>query len=462
MPRTYKPFRFTGVEPGESVRKAGITAAYGNNAPPGAHFDKLLADAYGYEHLLGSASHVASDIATITWNQTAQRFENKAGAQVVLESWDRVAVMGMDTLTADMVIGGTVEHIHIFHIGNGFGQSGEDPKFKLGDAGGGVPYKIRVGLNTKNCKLDLLTDKPFAQLDYLGISRTNQRYIMNQGVGNHIKINGVEIYNPAKAGQIVKFDTKPANPYLIRMNGGQWPWKSGAGVNSQAWFRDLNIALGGQRWNGSAFIETQSRFTLPSLITASPQYFQVNTAKRFMTDISSSDTRVHQRADPTGVSISATASFNGTNTVTFTSGIGNIKNGMRISGGTVPGSPAATTILRSVDTSANTAKMYDALTDAAVNVASASGVAVTINNSGAAGGSHDEDYFQGHRINVGAGALLAGTTFDRRGNINFAVDQFSNFNAEPQTIANDGINGPPRVHNQTQPQSTGMYYYYKA
>ena len=96
--------RFTKIEPGETIRKNGINASYGNNAPPGAHFDQLLFEAAGYEHILGSATQVSGDFATITYDQVQQRFEDKTGAEVVLEDWDRVAIIGMDTLTANMVI----------------------------------------------------------------------------------------------------------------------------------------------------------------------------------------------------------------------------------------------------------------------------------------------------------------------------------------------------------------------
>ena len=110
-----------------------------------------------------------------------------------------------------------------------------------------------------------------------------------------------------------------------------------------------------------------------------------------MTDISALDSRVHQRTDPTGVSINATADFvNTSNVVTFQGGIGSVKNGMRINGATMPGIPegsAGTTILKNIDTTAGTAEMYNALTGAAVNATSTTtGISVTIDNSGAAGG----------------------------------------------------------------------------
>ena len=395
MPRRYAHGRFTKQDPGEAFRKNGLINALGNKGVFGDHLDQLLYEAGGYEYLLGSEAQLSAEIANLTWNQSTQRFEEWDGSEVILQNWDRIAVIGMDTLTADMVID-NVEHLEIFHIGNGFGQSGDDPKFKLGDSGGGVPYKIKFGPNTANCKLDLLTDKTFKELDLSLLTQVQKQYIANQGRGNYIKVNGEEIYNPSEAGNIITKDTPPPNPYLLRMNATLWPWSSNAAVDGLAWFRDLNIALDGSRWDGSQFVETQSRYTFPALISASPWLFKLGFANRFMTDISALDTRVHQRTDPTGVSIAATANFNGTNLVVFSSGIGNIKNGMRIQGAGVPGSSAATTILKLINTSINAALMFDGLTGAPVNVATASGVGVTIDNSGAAGGSHDDDYFQGH------------------------------------------------------------------
>jgi hypothetical protein len=463
MGRTIAPFRFTRVDPGETIRQNGIVVAYGNNAPPGAHFDQLLFEAHGYEHVLGPAAQLAAKRCTITWDQAQQRFEDKDGLEVVLADYDRVAVIGMDTLTDNIVID-NVTGLEMFHIGNTPSQSGSDPKFKLGDAGSGEPYKILLGPDAVDCKLDLMTDKPFRELS-VALTDVQKQYIANQGKGNHIKVNGVEIYNPSVAGEIITLDTPPVNPYLLRLNGGTWAWSANAAVNGLAWFRDLNIALDGIRSDGTTWNESNSRFTTAAIIGASAYLFQLNKANRFMSDMSALDSRVHDRTDPNGISHAATAAFvNTSNVVTF-SAIGNIKNNMRINGALAQGIPdgsTGTTILRDIDTTAKTAKMYNALTGAAVPATSTVGsIAVTIDNSGAAGGSHDEDAFQGHRHEP----LSPTTSFLSGDNVittgtQAAVVQY-NTAATTGDPVTDTVNGPPRTHDQTQPISQGIYYYYR-
>lgn len=462
MPRTLAPGRLTKLDLGEAARRNGLINSFGNKGVFGDYMDQLLFEAHGYEHILGSDAQVSSDFATITWDQINQRFEDKDGTEVLLGNHDRVAVIGMDTLTANIVIN-NITGLEIFHIGSTPGQAGDNPKFQMGDAGSGVPFKILLGPGTQDCKLDLQTDKDFRDLlnFTLGAAASdpdNARYVSNQGRNNRIKINGYDAYKPAEAGQIIKLDTPAINPYLLRMNGQIIAFAADVSVNNSAWFRDLNIALDGYRSDGTNLIETASRFT--SVVSAFLS--QLNTANRFFTDISSADSRINLRTDPTGVSIAGTADFvNTSNTVTFQGGIGNVKNGMRINGAFAEGIPDAalgTTILRNINTTAGTAQMFDALTGVAVPATSTNnGVPVTLDNSGAAGGSHDEDTFQGHAHetwfsnSTGAGSVVGENT---AANMNFLIPT--------SNIIDDGISGVHRAHDQTQPISSGIYYYYKA
>jgi len=473
MARTLAPGRFTRTDPGEAFRANGLIAALGNKGLFGNHLDQFLFEAHGYEHILGSVSQVSADVATITWDQAQQRFEDKSGTEVVLTDHDRIAVIGMDTLTDNIVID-NITGLEIFHISSTPGQSGNNPKFQLGDAGSGEPFKIMFGPGTSECRLDLQTDKTFAELELSNLSITQKQFIANQGKDNQIRVNGEVIYDPSSAGQIIKYDTQPLNPYLLRMNGALKAFASNAAVDNLAWFRDLNIALDGQRSDGAGgFTENQSRFTPGA---AAVYLFKLNIAHRFFTDLSFFDTRPHDRTDPTGVSIAATGDFvNFSNTVTFQGGIANIKNGMRINGATAQGIPDgsfATTILRNINTTAGTAQMFDALTGAAVNATTTvNGVSVTMNNSGAAGGSHDEDAFQN----------ITGTFEIRANGItstpNLPDGVYSGFSfgggtavqsiSATGSAARDRMNfdssnsAGARTHDQTQPISSGVFYFYK-
>lgn len=477
MGRTLAHGRLSKEDPGEAFRQNGLINALGNKGIFGNHMDQLLFEAHGYEHILGSAVQVGSDFATMTWDQNDQRFEDKSGAAVPLSHYERIAVIGMDMLTDNIKLD-NLTGLEIFHIGNTPGQTGDNPKFQLGNKGGGEPFKIKLGPNTKDCKLDLLTDKPFEELELSNLTQIQKQYIANQGRGNLIKVNGEELYNPSQAGQIVKFDTIPVNPYFLRMNGVDWPWSAHVNVNNRAWFRDLNVRLNGLRWNGSTFVETQSRFTSPVTIFAEPWLFEVRQANRFFTDLSDDDTRIHERADPIGIGIVIIGNFiNTSNIVTF-AGIGNIKNEMRISGASgrgIPDGSNGTTILRNVNTATGTAEMYDALTDAAVFAISGGPALVAIDNSGAVGGSHDDDYFQN----------ITGEFFIRRAELDSgiitapdgAITQTTNVGSSQQQLdrlatmtnadrinfdaSNSEAEGGARTHDQTQPRSSGVYYYYK-
>lgn len=470
--------RITKTQVPDAVRKSGVFASFGNKGFFGEYFDQLMFEAHQIEHILGNASQLASDFATITWSNANARFENKAGGLVTLGDYERIAVIGMDTLTANMVID-NVKGLEIKHIGATPGQTGDNPKLQLGDAGGEEPFKIRLGVNALDCQLNLLTDKPFADLDRLNLSIDQKQYVANQGKGNFIKVNGEQIYNPSSVGKIVKYDTQPKNPYLLRMAAADFPWSANAAVNNLAWFRDLNIALNGQLWNGSQFVETQGRFTPVAVVN---YLFRLNRANRFFTDLGESlvpllDTRIHERSDPTGVAVADTAAVSiGSNVVTFVS-IADIKNNMRISGLSTQGIPdgvIGTTILKNINTASNTAEMFDALTGAVANATSSgSGLAVTMNNSGAAGGSHDEDAFQGHWHNIqtddappSTSGFLSST---RATGPSTASTVPANWTAGSQTAPlvettspiDDGINDPPQTHNQTQPRSSAVYFYYK-
>lgn len=462
MGRTLAHGRLSKEDPGEAFRQNGLINALGNKGIFGNHMDQLLFEGHGYEHILGSISQVASDFATMTWDQNDQRFEDKSGAAVPLSHYERIAVIGMDTLTDNIKLD-NLTGLEIFHIGNTPGQTGDNPKFQLGDAGGEEPFKIKLGPNTKECKLDLLTDKPFEVLELSNLTQVQKQYVANQGKGNLIKTNGEELYNPSQAGQIIKFDAIPVNPYFLRLNGDAWPWSVDAAVNNHAWFRDLNIKLHGHRWNGTQFIEIQSKFTPQALILSDPYLFKLNIANRFFTDLMSDppdgDTRIHERTDPTGVALFNGVDFDGTNVVFFVVTIGHVKNNMRIQGGTVPGGASATTVLRNINTTTRTAEMYDALTGSPVNVAPAASVVVLVDNSGAAGGSHDEDYFQTHAHGTPGSTILNPTPNGFR----YGTDGGLGSEVDTTTIETTiGEPLPPRTHDQTQPKSSGVYYYYKA
>lgn len=476
--RTLPHGRHTAQDPGEAFRKTGLIAALGNKGLFGDYLDQLLFEGHGVEHVLGSAVQVASDYATITWDQAQQRFENKAGAEVVPGDYQRIMVMGMDTLTDNIVID-NITGLEIFHVGNTPGQTGDNPKFQLGDSGGGVPYKIKLGPNTRDCKLDLLTDKPFRELSHT-LSLDQKRYVANQGLNNYIKVNGVEIYNPSHTGEIIQLDSLPANPYLARMDGVKNHWMADASNVNLAWFRDLNIFLNGLRFDGTVFQETQSRFTNAAIIAATPWLFQVNQVYRFLTDLAGTpfDTRINERLSPT-VAIELAASFTiSSDTVTFLTPFfeGNAKNYMRIIASVLPSGLTDTVLLVDINTATHTAKMIDALTGAPVLATGTVGFEVVfISNSGAAAGSYDEDALQNITGTLDMRSAAGNPIFKdigaSSGALNFVIDGGTDTDPALSSTgvavqddrldfnASDSLDA--KIHDQTQPQSTAVRFYYR-
>lgn len=276
----------------------------------------------------------------------------------------------------------------------------------FGDSGSGVPFKMILGSNiAKGSDIFVRGDFDFKENT---LSDADKRLIANQARGVKIKYNEHMLFDPNNTGDIIYRDTKAANPYLIEYDGQQLDWLADASNTTKTWFRDLNVYLDGLVSNGSTFDETRSRFSLAAI----PAYrFQVNTGFGFLRQISADDPDIHDRTDINGVSIADTAAFTtggaNDNVVTFTS-ITDIKNGMRINGASAQGIPdgsTGTTILKNVDTTAKTAEMIDALTGADVNsTATIGSIAVTMDNSGAAGGGQQTDAMQ----------VITGTSGDNR------------------------------------------------
>jgi hypothetical protein len=469
-------------EPNEATRQGGFLS-YGNNGVPGAEFDQIMFESHQIEHILGSANQLSAGHATLTWD--GSNFKDKDAVTVTLGDYERILVIGMDTFSANMVID-NVKGLEIRHLPGSPAIAVDPPEFRLGDVGGGEPYKIKLGTNTQDCILDLMTDKPFEELTRT-LTFDQKRYIANQGVNNYIKVNGKEIYNPSTSGEIIKVDSLPFNPYLQRMDGHSLHWSADASNVNLAWFRDLNRFLNGLREDGAGnLLETQSRFTISALIASSPWLFQLNTANRFFTDLSALDTRAHLRTSPTAALASTVGTLaSGSDVVTFGTSpfIGDIKNGMRIrepvSGTFLPAEASNTIILVDVNKTLDTAKMIDALTGAPVNSSGNSGLlAFTIDNSGLAAGSRDTDYMQqitgqsDIRPAVTAAVAADQIFTDPSGALDFNLSAGVAGTSAPLSAAGgavtehllefDSANSPSaRTHDQTQPKSTGVYYYYK-
>jgi hypothetical protein len=261
------------------------------------------------------------------------------------------------------------------------------------------------------------------------------------------------------------------------MNGGINHWITDASNINLAWFRDLNIVLNGLRSDGTILQETQSRFTFSAVIAATPWLFQVNNAYRFLTDLSVSDTRIHERLSPTpGLGLSASLILN-SDIVTFTAlgGFeGNSKNYMRIvDPAELPSINVSTVLIVDLNTTTHTARMIDALTGAPVLATGNNSVAVvTVDNSGAAAGSRDEDALQNITGQIDIRSSVAPDIMSNElGALNF-VKNGGTGTAAPITSAGGAvteellefdasISPGAKTHDQTQPRSTSVRFYYR-
>jgi len=327
--------------------------------------------------------------------------------------------------------------------------------------GSGVPDKIIFSPNVKSGST--IKIRGSLKFDENELSEEDRRLIVNHCRGVKIQYNNIVIYDPAQTGEIIYTDNRPSNPYLIEVNSQALDWIEDASNLTKTWFRDLNVYLGGLISNGATFDETRSRFTFPGALAYK---FQVNKWVGFSRRISSDDPDIHERTDVNGISVLSTASFIiSSSTVIFTS-ITNIKNGMRISGGDSQGIPEAssvipgTTILKDVDTSGSVATMIDGLTLIEVTATStAASIPVTMDNSGASGGSNQLE--QDNSI----------TKFRNKVNLNSTAPT-------EVTLNEDGYSAPElfsggntgntitlelfKPGNEPRPDSTGIYVYQRA
>ena len=219
--------------------------------------------------------------------------------------------------------------------------------------------------------------------------------------------------------------------------------------------------------------------------------FQVNTINGVLRPINALDPDVHARLDVLGATIADTAAFTtggaNDNVITFTT-MTNIRNGMRISGADAQGIPEAsstvpgTTVLKNVDTTAKTAEMIDALTGLDVDsTATVGSIAVTMDNSGAAGGSKQDDAMQtirgsfGSANGSGAGpwanwGFLAGAMGD---SATTSSDGYGNWGGttgaagHPKGVDFDSANSvSPNTaktnDDESRVKSTGVFFYQRA
>jgi len=420
------------------------------------------------DHVWGTQNQTLTDDATFYTDSTGNPFD-KTDTAVVLTDDDKVLIVYDTALAANLKLDPVSSvrlNIEMFR----------GTELNFSDAGGGVPYKLILGTNIKTgSNIKIRGTQEFIDLTF-SLTDDQKRFISNQSIGTRIQYNEDVIYDPAHVGDVVTKDSYPANPYLARMNGQQLNWKlhvTPATNNTLAWFRDLNKFLHGYR-DGS---EEASRFTLPAIISASPHLFQVNTANSMIRDVSAIDPDIHSRTDSNGVSTAATADFvNTSSTVTFQSSIGNIKNFMRLNGADARGIPDAssgtpgTTILVDIDATARTAKMVNALTLAPVAATSTGSTAVTMDNSGAAGGSLQTDAFQGHKHTTPVFIQNASIVL-QSANSFASLDSSANFMGRPEapgnagpashTLITDGVNGAPRTTSVTRDNTTDGFFFYQ-
>lgn len=324
----------------------------------------------------------------------------------------------------------------------------------FGDSGAGAPWRIRFESNFKEgSKIKIRGTFDFKKST---ISREDKRLIVNHAKGVEIYYNEYGIYVPSNTGELFYADSVRPNPYEIEYNGQTLDWKLDSGVTNfnETYFRDLNIFGSGLVFDGTDFVETNSRHTLPSTIASNPHLFQINKGYGFLRQRSDSDQDINARLDRNGVSVFVNADFViSTSKVIFDSST-DIKNGMRINntGVRVPESTTGTTIITNLnlnDSGDITADMVDGLDGVTPVLASSSGsaIGVKLDNSGAAGGSEQENQMQGFKISVLQVSSPLTEWFSTGTGINwgrFSDDKFP---------IDDGTNGTPRIGIQTYPDS---------
>ena len=412
------------------------------------------------KHVWGTQAQALTDDATFYTDSSGNPFDKNNVAVPIVDD-DVILMTHNATLAANLLLQPSpAARVHVDML--------KGVEINPGDAGSGEPFKIIIGTDvSKGSTVKIRGPLEFIDIPF-ALTDDQKRFIANQAVGVRVQYNEDVIHDPSRVGDIVTKTSFPANPYLIRANGQQLNYRIHQTVpatnDTLAWFRDLNKYENGFR-DGN---EVASRHTLPAVISASPHRFQVNTPTGMLRDISTVDPDIHDRTDANGVSIAATVDFDGSSTVLFQGSVGDAKNFMRIQSTSIPGGSSATTLLTDIDEGALTATMIDALTLAPVSVGTAT-EAATIDNSGAAGGSLQDDATQGHWHNV---KDFAGITdfWTPTSGVNtsakyYAADDAAKGDQSDRIIAiaalTDGVNGTPRIKSVTRDNSTDIYIFYQ-
>ena len=280
---------------------------------PRAHrIEVLKAD---IDHVIGSASQVASAGATMNWDGT--KFVDRDNATITIQDYEKIEVVGSDVQTS---------HIEIDNVTGVEIKSVKGAKFQLGTNNGETnnpPFRIIWGSDTEDCKIDLLMDKTFYDLSrgiYRNLTQDQRRIFANQGKRNWVKINGEWCYKPSEVGNVLQNLSSFENPYLLKF-GTLYAYKRAAdnSYDSLALFADLAIKDGGLR-DG---VLMSSRFTE----VATPDHLSLNPMlNRFLTDLSTLDSDLHSRSEPSTTGFVLNATFlTGSSKVVFPDGLGSIK-----------------------------------------------------------------------------------------------------------------------------------------
>lgn len=343
----------------------------------------------------------ANDDSIVRYDQSAQNFKRRDNTVVPVADGSWVMINSLEELTIDDLV---------FEANNLKIECYRNFKLDLGDQGDNIPYAVFIKGN--DCQVNFQMFQSIKDLaDLLGDDRLifmanglsameNRRVIKNQGEHNRIIYNNEEIFSGGNPSARIDF-AKPNHPYLLEWDGFIYdgllrdlPSLPFFDNKKKCWFAELHYWLD-RRFN--------AQLLNPDTTLAYHSVRMPPRSEDFFRPINNTDPDRHSRTDA-GIFVDTilAADYSQVSDKIILDGanpeidVKNVKNGQRIQASGLPGGGTATTVVRpgSIVTSPGNESflIMNAQTNAPVTN-SASGN-LTLDFSGMAAGSHQDDQFQ--------------------------------------------------------------------
>lgn len=401
-------------------------------------------------------------------------FKQRLGDARAPTSGDWTRINEIETLTADLEFPDTYDNPKI----------DVDRKFQIdpGNQGSNVPFAIYVRGN--GGEINLRTTKSIENLIALqagtlptSAELKNQQYIKNRGAGNHIVLNGEQIYSGGRPTEF-EYPLMIQHPYIFPSNGYSYHGVAKAGVND-----DETLLI--DAWRALGGFELLEISPIHNPFTALSFWYKFYTPddagqfRRIGTPFggtSGVDPDIHDRTSPVSSAAITSGNYTSPGSTNEISGISdtnikNVKIWARIydAGLGIPGPNSGTkktTVIGKIIQNAtdnNSVFLFDSETGAAANVTATGDLTIDMGGNSGKSLQHTAMWGHFHEFAVLSTNSLGSRTGPQTvygGTLNASGPVYnSNAGGYVSVPSNDGVNGAPYTASESRPKSTQTYKY---